>query len=121
MVPPASCSSRTKSELWSPYCLSYNLATRSPRTPYSEALRNFSEEATVLSIDVVQQAAKEGCTVEVYFKRAMKWKYGQTHNTYIDRLMFSNSGVVPSYVAAYTDHLSREEQLRAEEETTDDE
>lgn len=72
----------------------------------------------MLSTEVEKQATKEGCTIEVYFKRAMKWKYGQMHNTYIDRLMFSNGKVVPSYVIAYTDHLKREEQRRTEDEAT---
>ena len=55
--------------------------------------------------DVEQMAKQQGVSVETYFKRAMVWKYGVEHDTYLDFLKFDVHYIVPKYAAEYTKYL----------------
>lgn len=70
--------------------------------------------------DVEVMIHEEGCSTETYFKRAMKWKYGQYHDTYLDVVKFDIHYIVPDYVIAYTTHLYHSKRQRAIDETTCD-
>lgn len=70
--------------------------------------------------EVSQQIEKEGCSVDVYFKRAMRWKYHQDHDTYLDVLKFQVHYMVADYVKAYTLHLQQAAIRRAEDESCAD-
>jgi hypothetical protein len=65
------------------------------------------KENDMTPADVEQMAKQQGVSVEVYFQRAMKWRYGQLHDTYLDFLKFDVHYIVPKYVAEYTKYLVR--------------
>jgi len=69
--------------------------------------------------EVEEQIHQVGCPPETYFKRAMKWKYNQDHDTYLDYLKYNIHYIIPDYVAAYTLHL-QQAKLRRDEETQED-
>ena len=70
--------------------------------------------------DVEQMAKQQGVSVETYFKRAMKWKYGVEHDTYLDFLKFDVHYIVSKYVAEYTKYLYDKARQEAHDDFADD-
>ncbi len=69
---------------------------------------------------VDEEVKKAGCSVETYFKRAMRWKYGVEHDTYLDVLKYQVHYIVAPYVVAYTNHLYHQARQEASEDFADD-
>ncbi len=70
--------------------------------------------------DVEQQIKLAGCTTEQYFNRAMKWRYGEFHDTMIDVIKYDIHYIVAPYVISYTLHLQQAAIRKEEDETTCD-
>jgi len=63
---------------------------------------------------------QSGLTPEQYFRKAMIWKYGQHHDTYLDVLKYQVHGILPDYVTAFCSHQYHKARQEAHDDFADD-